>query len=217
MLPTLRADLAMCETYVYRDEPPLDCPISAYGGENDAKIPAEHLAPWKVQTTSDFQLRMFPGNHFFFLQDGGAAVLQSLRDELEPHTRSARNSPVISSRASVEQTIASVWREVLGVQRVGPDENFFDLGGTSLLMVQAHCRLQQSVNTSLSLLDLFRYPTIRLLAAAIAPEASGGRPFGAADNRARGGALSTRRHRALRSAGWDEASLDRSNRRSRQR
>ena len=194
-LPTLRADLSMCETYAYREEPPLDCPISAYGGENDGKIPAEQLSPWKVQTTGDFHLRMFPGNHFFFLQDARAAVLQALRDELEPDARPAPNAPATSPRARVERAIAGVWREVLRVPSVGPDENFFDLGGNSLLMLQAHVRLRQSVNTSLSVLDMFRYPTIRLLATAIEPEASGGTgPFGTPDNWAGGGALSTRRH-----------------------
>jgi medium-chain acyl-[acyl-carrier-protein] hydrolase len=171
LLPTLRADLAMCETYVYRDEPPLDCPISAYGGRQDAKIPPELLSPWRVQTTGAFQLRMFPGNHFFFLQNGGAAVLQTLRDELGAHRRAASGAPALSPRASIERTIAGVWCEVLGVPSVGPDENFFDRGGNSLLMVQVHCRLRQSVNTSLSVLDLLRYPTIRLLATAIESEA----------------------------------------------
>lgn len=169
MLPTLRADLAVCETYVYRDEPPLDCPLSAFGGDHDSKIPPGHLSSWKAQTTGEFRLRMFPGNHFFFLQEGGAAVLQALRDELASPARPADVVPALSRRASVERTIAGVWREVLGVASVGPDDNFFDLGGNSLLMVQMHSRLRQSVLLSLSVLDLFRYPTVRMLASAIEP------------------------------------------------
>jgi medium-chain acyl-[acyl-carrier-protein] hydrolase len=171
LLPTLSADLALCETYVYRDEPPLDCPIVVYGGQSDDKVPAAHLSPWKVQTARGFQLRMFPGNHFFFLKEARTAVLQVLRDELDSYMRPEIATPAISPRAGIERTIAEVWREVLRKPTVGPDDNFFDLGGNSLLMVQMHFRLRQSLSTSLSVLDMFRYPTIRLLANAIEPSA----------------------------------------------
>jgi hypothetical protein len=58
---------------------------------------------------------------------------------------------------------------VLRVPHVGLDDNFFDIGGDSLLMVQAYGKLREATSTSLSVIDLFRYPTIRLLAGAIAP------------------------------------------------
>lgn len=173
LLPTLRADLSMCETYAYRDEPPLGCPIAAYGGQHDDKTPIEHLAPWKTQTSRAFQLRMFPGNHFFFLKEARAAVMQALRDELRGHSRVAAAPPVLSPRASVERVIAGVWREVLRVPSVGLDDSFFDLGGNSLLMVQAYVKLRDATKTTLTVLDLFRHPTIRLLASAIEPSGSG--------------------------------------------
>jgi acyl carrier protein len=56
-----------------------------------------------------------------------------------------------------------VWRELLG-KDVGPSDNFFDLGGDSLLAVQTHRRLRDLFGTDLALTDLFRFPTIRLLA-----------------------------------------------------
>jgi medium-chain acyl-[acyl-carrier-protein] hydrolase len=65
LLPVLRADFALCETYVYRPEPPLDCPITAFGGLRDASVRREHLEAWREQTTSSFLLHMFPGDHFF--------------------------------------------------------------------------------------------------------------------------------------------------------
>jgi len=60
--------------------------------------------------------------------------------------------------------IAAVWREVLGISSLGMDDNFFDLGGHSLLLVQAHGRLRERF-PQLTALDLFRYPTVATLAA----------------------------------------------------
>lgn len=65
LTPILRADFAVCETYVYRPEPPLPCPISAYGGLGDAYVSQEEMDAWRQQTTSRFSLRMFPGDHFY--------------------------------------------------------------------------------------------------------------------------------------------------------
>jgi hypothetical protein len=169
LLPTLRADLAICETYEYRDEAPLTCPISVHGGEHDNKVSIEHLTPWRVQTSGDFQVRIFPGDHFFHLKEARPAVLQALREELRPHTAKVADTNGLALSTHIEQVIAGIWREALSVPHVGLDDNFFDIGGNSLLMVQVHVKLREGTNTSLSVLDLFRYPTIRLLAGAISP------------------------------------------------
>jgi amino acid adenylation domain-containing protein len=62
-----------------------------------------------------------------------------------------------------ERKIATVWQEVLGLDRVGTNDNFFDLGGHSLLMVRVHTRLRH-IFGELSLMDLFQYPTVTALA-----------------------------------------------------
>ncbi|HJU05659.1 MAG TPA: amino acid adenylation domain-containing protein [Nitrospiraceae bacterium] len=67
-------------------------------------------------------------------------------------------------QSEVEQVIAAIWREVLQVERVGRHDNFFDLGGHSLLLVQVHSRLQEVLARSLSMVDLFRCPTVEALA-----------------------------------------------------
>jgi medium-chain acyl-[acyl-carrier-protein] hydrolase len=64
-LPALRADLAMCETYVYKNENPLPCPIYVLGGVEDDEALRDELLQWKYHTTGDFNLRILPGNHFF--------------------------------------------------------------------------------------------------------------------------------------------------------
>ena len=63
-LPALRADTALYRNYVYQEGPPLDCPISAYGGADDVRITRGHLEAWAEQTTM-FKLALFRGGHFF--------------------------------------------------------------------------------------------------------------------------------------------------------
>ncbi|WP_433018887.1 thioesterase II family protein [Kribbella sp. CA-294648] len=65
LLPTLRADLELCETYQYADREPLDIPISAFGGLQDVRVLEQDLMQWKVHTASEFHLTMFQGGHFF--------------------------------------------------------------------------------------------------------------------------------------------------------
>lgn len=70
---------------------------------------------------------------------------------------------------NLERSIAEVWRRVLKVERVGIDDNFFDAGGHSLLLVQAHAQLTQLVGCEVPLVRLLQHPTIRSLAAYLAP------------------------------------------------
>ncbi len=82
-------------------------------------------------------------------------------------------------QGAVEGLIAGVWRELLGQEQIGREDNFFDLGGHSLLLVKAHARLAALVETPLSLVDLFRFPTVAALAAHLAgatPAAAPERP-----------------------------------------
>ena len=81
LLPALRADTALYRNYVYSEEPPLDCPIRAYGGEDDPNVRLEHLESWASQTTSSFAVRRFPGGHFF-PQTARAEFLAALARDL---------------------------------------------------------------------------------------------------------------------------------------
>jgi medium-chain acyl-[acyl-carrier-protein] hydrolase len=173
MLPTLRADLTMCETYEYRNEQPLDCSISVYGGDSDRKIHLEHLSPWEIHTARGFQLRMFPGNHFFFIRDSRATVREALCEDLRPHIKQAKQVNPAARHVQLEQLIARVWADLLRLPQVGIDDNFFDLGADSLLVIQAHGKLQEASISSLSVLDLFQYPTVRLLASAVGDSPTG--------------------------------------------
>lgn len=65
MIPILRADFMVVQTYEYAAEPPLDCPVTAFGGLEDPDVGRDDLRAWREQTTSAFSLEMFPGDHFF--------------------------------------------------------------------------------------------------------------------------------------------------------
>ncbi|MBC7842048.1 MAG: non-ribosomal peptide synthetase, partial [Gemmatimonadaceae bacterium] len=64
-----------------------------------------------------------------------------------------------------ERTIATVLQELLGLERVGTHDNFFDLGANSLMMMQANSRLRTALGVPLSLVQMFEHPTISSLAA----------------------------------------------------
>lgn len=65
MIPLLRADFQLIQTYEYVSGIPLRCPIIAYGGLEDRDVSREDLLPWKEMTSSTFALHMLPGDHFF--------------------------------------------------------------------------------------------------------------------------------------------------------
>lgn len=65
LLPLLRADCQMTETYEYLAGSSLDCPITVYGGEKDEVVSAKNLAAWGQLTSAKCEIRVFPGDHFF--------------------------------------------------------------------------------------------------------------------------------------------------------
>lgn len=86
--------------------------------------------------------------------------------------------------SDLERALRGVWSEVLGREQFDASDNFFDLGGTSLLAVEAHALLQQRLNVTLSLVEFFTYPTIAGLAAFLAASPSNPDPGPAARVRA---------------------------------
>jgi medium-chain acyl-[acyl-carrier-protein] hydrolase len=81
LLPTIRADFATNETYIYSPEEPLECPISAFGGFHDPKVSSDDLALWREHTCGAFSQHMLPGNHFF-LQSSKELLLKMIADDL---------------------------------------------------------------------------------------------------------------------------------------
>ncbi len=81
LLPLLRADFEITDTYDYVPESPLACPITIYGGDRDELATQEQLAPWKQETLTDYRCEVFAGDHFF-IQSHKADFLRILRQDL---------------------------------------------------------------------------------------------------------------------------------------
>ncbi len=82
MLPVLRDDLHMADSYDYEGGNPLPCPLSVFAGADDAFADPEALLEWKRYTLAAFRLQVFPGGHFF-IQKYQKAVLEAVRQDLE--------------------------------------------------------------------------------------------------------------------------------------
>jgi len=83
ILPTLRADMKMCEGYVYNLEPPFACPIHVFAGQGDRSSPPASVREWRQQTTEDFNMDVFDGTHFFIntaLDDLQRALISRLEN-----------------------------------------------------------------------------------------------------------------------------------------
>jgi acyl carrier protein len=93
------------------------------------------------------------------------------RQALYPGTKQTELDESFSvPRTPVEELLANIWAKVLKLARVGINDNFFELGGHSLLATQVVTRIREALNVELPLRRLFRGPTIRGLATAIAEE-----------------------------------------------
>ncbi len=119
--------------------------------------------------------------------------------------RKALPSPIAqaveSQEASgdTEEAIAEIWREALGLAHVGVTENFFDLGGHSLLVVQVQRRLKQRFNKEIPIVDMFRFSTIQALAAQLSGDQTGDTTSAAKRGQER--AMARRNRMAQRSGG----------------
>lgn len=75
------------------------------------------------------------------------------------------NMPYIPPQNDLEQSIATIWQQVLQLERISTQANFFELGGRSLAMMQIANRLQETLKQTIPLVELFKRPTIKEMAA----------------------------------------------------
>ncbi len=72
---------------------------------------------------------------------------------------------LVAAEGDLEETIATIWQDILSLDTVGVETNLFDLGANSLMMVRASSRLGEALGRKVSLVEMFGYPTVRSLAA----------------------------------------------------
>jgi medium-chain acyl-[acyl-carrier-protein] hydrolase len=88
-LPALRADFEMTENYIYKEDAPLECPITAFGGLSDPKVTREKILAWKMHTSINFDSRFFAGDHFF-IKNSESSILNCINLQL------TRDCPTLS-------------------------------------------------------------------------------------------------------------------------
>ena len=153
-----------------------DCVVHVYEPATDDRRLAAYVVPAGESSTLAAELRQFlepklPGcmvpSAFVWLDKlpltpNGKVNRQALPmpDETRPSLATAFAAP----RTDMEKRIAKLWRELLRVQTVGLHDNFFDLGGNSLLVVQEQVRLRDDVGVNVPVVRLFQYPTVASLA-----------------------------------------------------
>ncbi len=106
-------------------------------------------------------------SHFVFLDSLPLTANGKIDRNALPNPSAVENESATAPeppRNELERVIAEAWKDALGVDRVGLNENFFDLGAHSLMVAEVHIQLQQLLGRELSLVDLFQFPTVTALA-----------------------------------------------------
>ena len=132
-----------------------------------------------------------PGEWIIGLDADSPAVRERAVGAVERVVGASRPEPAAAAGAGarpggaldeVEQRVAAIWAEALGASRVGATDNFFDLGGHSLMLIQVQGRLEAAFERQLAVTDLFQHPTVETLAGFLKGD---GRPGAASGGRAR--------------------------------
>ncbi|MHC5820978.1 MAG: amino acid adenylation domain-containing protein, partial [Nostoc sp.] len=87
-----------------------------------------------------------------------------------PEADSSDKDLYVAPQTELEQIIASTWQTVLGLEKVSINDNFFDLGGHSLLISQVNAQLREQLQRDISVVEMFQYPSISLLAKHLSQE-----------------------------------------------
>lgn len=114
--------------------------------------------------------------------------------------RAITEVPFIPPRTDLEKEVAQVWRDVLQLNDIGVHDNFFDLGGHSLLLVKVRDRICNDLHKQISMIDLFQYPTISSLADLLSQTQNGAPLLDVSEGRADDRSRSLRNRRAFRGA-----------------
>ncbi|MBK9945444.1 MAG: AMP-binding protein [Kouleothrix sp.] len=107
-------------------------------------------------------------------------------------------------QSEIERTIAAIWQAALRLEQVGIHDNFFDLGGQSLLMTQVQGKLRATLQRDISMVDMFKYPTISALAAYLSQPAPAAQPAATDRSARQREAIARQKQQALRRRKTDD-------------
>lgn len=127
---------------------------------------ASHLKEWLRQRLPEYMVPSMFYTIASFPQNTNGKVDVNLLAELSKELPLGLN--LLEGNKSIsrlEQKLADIWKEILGLQEVQLDQNFFDLGGHSLMLADVCSKIKQEIDKEIELIDLFKYPSIATLAA----------------------------------------------------
>jgi len=132
------------------------------GIEAFSRILAHGISPQVIVATKDFDVMRQEIDAFTFSTFNQNQATRSSNRTL--HSRPNLPTPYIAPRSPIEKTLAEIWKDLLGIQEIGIEDSFFDLGGHSLLGVQLVAKLRSVFDVDLPLRLVFEHPTIATLA-----------------------------------------------------
>jgi amino acid adenylation domain-containing protein len=154
------------------------CAVVALGSGADKQLAAYHTGPAEpaeLRTHLRQQLPDYMVPAFFTRLESLPLNGNGKVDRANLPSPAALSSPGEEPEIplnDLEKTLSTLWSEVLGIPSPGLNQNFFDIGGTSLKLVEAHSRLVRAMRRQIPVTALFQYPTIAALAAFLAPDAA---------------------------------------------
>jgi acyl carrier protein len=173
----MRVELEEIEAALLRHEEVLECVVAAHDYEQtDRRLCAYIVAKGTLAayTLRSFLKELLPDYMvpaaFVFLTELPRLPNGKVNRHALPMPEGERpelETPYAEPETETELTVASIWKELLRVERVSRHDNFFDLGGHSLLATQVVLRLRKALCVEVSLRTLFESPTIAELAAVL--------------------------------------------------
>ena len=132
------------------------------GQEAFGRILQGCFTPQVIVSTKDIMAAIEQSN--YLEQAGIKDTVEDTTASKERHPRPELENEYVSPKSDIEKKLAELWQEVLGIDNVGIQDDFFALGGDSLLLIQFHTKLKEKFETDIAVVDLYKYNTVALLA-----------------------------------------------------
>ena len=137
---------------------------SSEGAEAFHRILASDVGAQVVVSTGDLQGRI---DRWVKLGSSADEASSAAEAQAPRHARPTLHTDYVAPRTGLERTLAGIWEELLGLERVGVHDSFFELGGDSFLGIQVIARIKKQLSVKVSAVTLYEGPTVAALAAVI--------------------------------------------------
>ena len=135
--------------------------LPAEGQEAFGSILHGCFRPQIIVSTKDIMAAIEQAN--YFEQSGIKDTLEEAAASKERHPRPELENEYVPPKSDTEKKLAELWQDVLGIDKVGILDDFFALGGDSLLLIQFHTKLKEKFETDIAVVDLYKYNTVASL------------------------------------------------------